>query len=203
MAFEYFDVPYRYNETCIKLLFQNPYTLFAFWDVSDEDEKKFIEKYGENSYYNSRIYLEVINQTNGKKFEIDVNPFAKTWYIHIDEPNCRYTVNLCRKINNETVNISSSNQLQVPTDAPHFPEDNYFTFINVQTNEVAFTLTQKQAINAINQVGTFSISEVADNDVDNIADSNKFKWEYLQNNPSSMENVGSGSRYMNKEECNE
>ncbi len=195
MAFEYFDVPYRYNETCIKLLFQNPYTLFAYWDVSDEDEKKLIEKYGKQSYYNSRIYLEITNQSNGKTFQIDVNPFAKTWYIHIDEPNCKYQAKLCRKVNNEVINITSSNTLQVPTDAPHFPRDNYFEFINIKNMEIAFTLTQKQAINAINMTRTYNIDiEKATNDKKSIS--------YILKNPSSMQTVSSGSRYINKEDSN-
>ena len=89
-------------------------------------EKRYIEKYGEHSYYNSRIYLEVSNLDNGKKFEIDVNPFAKSWFIHIYEPNCKYAAKLCRTINNEKVDIAASNPLMVPTNAPHFPPDTTF-----------------------------------------------------------------------------
>lgn len=195
MAFEYFDVPYRYNETCIKLLFQSPHILYAYWDVSDEDENSFIEKYGEHTYYNSRIYLEITNTSNGKKFEIDVNPFTKNWYIHIDEPNCKYIVKLCRTINNQKIDITSSNILTVPTDAPHFPRDNFFTFMNIKTNEVAFTLNQEQAIDAINKIGPYAI------DIEK-ATKDKRAVGYILNNPSSMSNVSSGNRYMNKEDIN-
>lgn len=196
MAFEYFDVPFRYNETCIKLIFQNPYTLYAFWDVSDEDEKKYIEKYGEHSYYNSRIYLEVSNLDNGKKFEIDVNPFAKSWFIHIYEPNCKYTVKLCRTINNEKVDIATSNSLMVPTNAPHFPPDTTFTFVNNKTNDVAFTFSIPAAVEAMNKTGSYDISIDEQNSV-------KFSNKYIEDNPSSNTHISSGTRYFSKEGVNE
>lgn len=192
MAFEYFDVPYRYNETCIKLIFQTPHMLFAFWDVSDNDEKMFIEKYGKQSYYNSKIYLEVTNLSNGKSFEIDVGPFAKNWYIHIDEPNCKYMVKLCRKVNNDILNITQSNSLQVPTDAPHFPANTTFNFVNIYTKQHAFTLSNKQAIEAINSVGSYSIDIEKGN-------GDKTCISYILKNPSSMQNVSSADRYINKE----
>lgn len=207
MAFEYFDVPYRYNETCIKLLFQNPYTLYAFWDVSDDDEQAYIEKYGEHSYYNSRIYLEITNTTNGKKFEVDVNPFAKTWFIHITEPNCKYVAKLCRTINNEKVDIITSNSLMVPTDAPHFPPDTTFTFVNNKTSEVAFTFSQPQAIEIINKVGVFTVDVLpqinqSKTDKENIHISLNNQ-KYNSGNPSSISNIGSGGRYLYKEGVNE
>ena len=190
MAFEYFDVPFRYNETCIKLIFQNPYTLYAFWDVSDEDEKKYIEKYGEHSYYNSRIYLEVSNLDNGKKFEIDVNPFAKSWFIHIYEPNCKYAVKLCRTINNEKVDIAASNSLMVPTNAPHFPPDTTFTFVNNKTNDVAFTFSIPAAVEAMNKTGSYDISINEQNSV-------KFSNKYIEDNPGFIEPESRKKEIMN------
>ena len=44
---EYYDLPYRYNQTVIKLLAQTPTTLFIYWDISDKDRKTFEEQYGE------------------------------------------------------------------------------------------------------------------------------------------------------------
>lgn len=43
---EYYDLPYRYNQTVVKVLAQTPTTLFIYWDISDNDIEKFKEKYG-------------------------------------------------------------------------------------------------------------------------------------------------------------
>ena len=36
---EYYDLPYRYNETVVKILAQTPKILFVYWDVSDNDRE--------------------------------------------------------------------------------------------------------------------------------------------------------------------
>ena len=47
---EYYDLPYRYNQTIVKVLAQTPTTLFVYWDISDKDRNLFKEKYGENFF---------------------------------------------------------------------------------------------------------------------------------------------------------
>ena len=34
---EYYDLPYRYNQTVVRVLAQTPTTLFIYWDISDID----------------------------------------------------------------------------------------------------------------------------------------------------------------------
>ena len=34
---EYYDLPYRYNQTVIKILAQTPHSIFIYWDISDAD----------------------------------------------------------------------------------------------------------------------------------------------------------------------
>ena len=40
---EYYDLPYRYNQTVIKILAQTPHALFIYWDISDDDRNQMIE----------------------------------------------------------------------------------------------------------------------------------------------------------------
>ena len=37
---EYYDLPYRYNETIVKILAQTPKKLFVYWDISDKDRRR-------------------------------------------------------------------------------------------------------------------------------------------------------------------
>ena len=41
---EYYDLPYRYNETVVKILYQTPTILFVYWDISDFDRENYIKR---------------------------------------------------------------------------------------------------------------------------------------------------------------
>ena len=65
---EYYDLPYRYNQTIVKLLAQTPTTLFIYWDISDEDRKRFEEQYGSDFFQNTKPILVVHNDTLNYRF---------------------------------------------------------------------------------------------------------------------------------------
>ena len=44
---EYYDLPYRYNQTVIKILAQTPHSIFIYWDISDADRNAMEQKYGD------------------------------------------------------------------------------------------------------------------------------------------------------------
>ena len=79
---EYYDLPYRYNETIVKILYQTPQILFVYWDISDTDRNKLVEKYGENFFANTKPILKVYNLTKNYSFEVEINDFANSWYIN-------------------------------------------------------------------------------------------------------------------------
>ena len=82
---EYYDLPYRYNETIVKILYQTPDTLFVYWDISDKDRENYITEYGENFFNITRPVLIVHNDTMNYSFEIPINDFANSWYLHIND----------------------------------------------------------------------------------------------------------------------
>ena len=57
---EYYDLPYRYNQTLVKILVQTPETLFVYWDISDNDRKNLEETYGNDFFYNTKPVLIII-----------------------------------------------------------------------------------------------------------------------------------------------
>ena len=135
---EYYDLPFRYNQTVVRILAQTPNKLFIYWDISDEDRNNYEKKYGSDFFYNTRPYLIVTNTTMNYTFEVEINDFANSWYLNINDASCDYKVELARKfivdskhnasINNtaeehltpyfanETLTITSSNELEVPND---------------------------------------------------------------------------------------
>lgn len=154
---EYYDLPYRYNQTVVKVLAQTPNTLFVYWDISDDDKNKYIEEYGEYFFNNTKPVLIVHNLTMNYSFEIDINDFANSWYLTIADSNCDYKIELGRRpineyvtINNNYLYIANSNDIDAPND--HILFDNLSKFVyfrNVKTNTntkkdiISFSLLRK------------------------------------------------------------
>ena len=147
---EYYDLPYSYNKTFVKILAQTPNTLFVYWEISDEDKKSFVENYGENFFNTTKPVLVVHNKTKNYTFEIDINDFANSWYFNVNDTKCEYEIELGRRFieaspskNNYTL-ITSSNKIEVPNDHILFEkEQNTIFFKNVKTNNTY----SKQGIN--------------------------------------------------------
>lgn len=142
MLSEYYDLPYRYNQTIVKILAQTPTTLFVYWDISDEDKTSLIKIHGDDFFGKSRPVLLVHNLTHNYTFEIEINDFANSWYIKTQEPNCDYVIELGRKYNNsknEYIYINSSNNIFSPNDHILFENANLgnVLFKNVKTNVVS------------------------------------------------------------------
>lgn len=133
---EYYDLPYRYNETVVKLLAQTPNILFVYWDISDDDRQRFVQNYGDDFFQNTKPVLIVHNRTKGYAFEVEINDFANSWYLDINDAKSKYTIQLGRKfrekpemvnimastgtesvvLHNDYVPIITSNILEVPND---------------------------------------------------------------------------------------
>lgn len=94
---EYYDLPYRYNQTIVKVLAQTPNTLFVYWDIADSDRENFKKQYGYDFFDKTYPVLIVHNRTMNYSFEVDINDFANSWYLHVNDANCDYEIELGRK----------------------------------------------------------------------------------------------------------
>ena len=144
---EYYDLPYRYNETTVKILAQTPKTLFVYWDISDSDRENYIKQYGSNFFNNTRPVLIIHNVTMNYTFEIEINDFANCWYFDINDEKCEYSVELGRRLKDEqntTLNvpnnylyITSSNKIESPNGHILFEKNQNIVFYkNVKNNEI-------------------------------------------------------------------
>ena len=149
---EYYDLPYRYNETIVKILYQTPNTLFVYWDIADSDRENFIKQYGQNFFNITRPVLIIHNDTMNYSFEIPIDDFANSWYLHINDSKCHYRVELGRrpnyynqkfaqeieeKIKTDYIYVTSSNKIESPNDRVLFNtnENNTVRFRNIKNNE--------------------------------------------------------------------
>ena len=140
---EYYDLPYRYNTTTVKVLAQTPKTLFVYWDISDSDKQNYIKQYGENFFETTKPVLLIHNTTMNYSFEIEINDFANCWYFNINDEKCEYSVELGRRpkkdnisIPNNYLHITSSNKIESPNGHILFEKEQKTLFFrNVKTNE--------------------------------------------------------------------
>ena len=168
---EYYDLPFMYNKTVVKVLAQTPKMLFIYWEISEEDRDIFKKLYGENFFNHTKPVLVVYNDTMNYSFEVEVDDFANSWYLHIEDANCEYHVELGRKpiqnINRQNqpiyipyyVYVTSSNEMTSPNNTILFdPNIKIITFRNIKTGEVI-----KKDINQfkfITNVGIFNVKEL-------------------------------------------
>ncbi|MCI8383939.1 MAG: DUF4912 domain-containing protein [Clostridia bacterium] len=140
---EYYDLPYRYNQTVVKVLAQTPTNLFIYWDISDKDKKNFEKQYGDRFFETTRPILIVYNDTLNYHFEVEINDFANSWYLHVADSKCDYRIELGRrpivkteKINVDYIYITTSNEIESPNDRMLFDKNQKMVYFrNIKTGQ--------------------------------------------------------------------
>ncbi len=155
---EYYDLPFKYNKTLVKILAQTPTTLFIYWEISDEDRDNLKKQYGKYFFEITKPVLIIHNETMNYSFEVDINDFANSWYLHVNDSNCEYKIELGRRpipinynyiaeynvekqgyiepVNIPYIYVSSSNTLETPNDHVLFNNSNKITFRNIKNNQI-------------------------------------------------------------------
>jgi hypothetical protein len=152
---EYYDLPYRYNETIVKVLAQTPNTLFIYWDISDADRENFVKQYGESFFNDTKPVLIIYNETKHYSFELDIDDFANSWYLYVSDSHSKYRVELARRkkyMDNNPINLEnnfkhvvSSNTIDVPNDHILFDKN----IKNVYFKDVKTNIITKKDITSI------------------------------------------------------
>lgn len=173
---EYYDLPYRYNQTVIKILAQTPNSLFVYWDISDIDKNLMKEKFGDNFFNETKPILLVHNKTKNYSFEVEIDDFANSWYLKTPTSDCVFNIELWRKrcanISNNSdnlIHITTSNTIESPND--HVLTNTLKSaiyFKNIKTNE----LNKKDMHNLKSIKNTYNIIEFYSNEFTNNPSSN-------------------------------
>lgn len=140
---EYYDLPNKYNKTVVKILAQTPKTLFIYWEISDYDIENYKKQYGENFFEITKPVLIIHNSTLNYSFEVEINDFANSWYLHINDSKSDYNIELGRRpiqqnniVNSDYIFISSSNKIESPNDHILFNTSQKMVYFrNVKTKQ--------------------------------------------------------------------
>ncbi len=212
---EYYDLPYRYNETIVKILYQTPDTLFVYWDIADSDRENYIKQYGENFFNITRPVLIIHNDTMNYSFEIPINDFANSWYLHVNDSKCDYRVELGRrpnyyneeatkeiqeKIHTDYIHVSSSNEIESPNDHVLFNtnENNTIKIRNVKNHsEKSISLfdiiKHLPSMKRVQNIPYISENLLKEMYVGIYQNEDVSLFDRITNNPSSGGNPSSGS----------
>lgn len=139
---EYYDLPEKYNQTVVKVLAQTPKTLFIYWEISETDIENYKKQYGENFFETTKPVLIIHNDNLNYSFEVEINDFANSWYLHINDSKSNYRIELGRRpisnyseIKTDYIYITSSNKIESPNDHILFNNSQKMVYFrNVKTN---------------------------------------------------------------------
>lgn len=122
-----FHLPANYNINSICLLARDPHWLFAYWELSDEKKKEFIEEFGSELWERSIPVLKVTNVSKNTSFYIRINEFSNNWYINVADTNSLYVVEIGRKVSEHFfINLAGSNYVATPSDSISTNTNAYF-----------------------------------------------------------------------------
>ena len=109
-----------------------------YWDISDADRENYTKYFGDDFFYKTVPFLRITNETNNYSFDVEINDFANSWYIDVNDDNCKYSIELYRKFRdyelNEDVikNIKSFNEFNVNGEKE---KDHNYIFV-VSSNQI-------------------------------------------------------------------
>ena len=148
-------------------------------------------------------------------FEIPINDFANSWYLHINDSKCNYRVELGRrpnyynqeaikeieeKIKTDYIYVSSSNKIESPNDRVLFntSENNTVKFRNIKNNSEKLVslydiVKYLPAMKKVQNIPYIS-EDLLQNIYAGIYQNEDISlFERIRNNPSSGGNPSSGS----------
>lgn len=118
------------------LMVQSARRVFCYFNVSPMTVKEFEDRYGENSWKNSKPVLKVYSVENGAAKEVKtifIDAFANNWYIDVDSDDMDIFVKLGRVLPDNTfAAFAVSNTVTTPRD--HESGDTNVYFVDISKN---------------------------------------------------------------------
>jgi len=117
------EIPQDYNDTQVVLMVRDPYWLYSYWSINQET-RNWISR-SAKVWDELSLVLRVYDITNcnfdGSNsnyfFDININPGANNWYIHVGGPNRAFCVDLgFIQDNGNFYTIARSNIVNTPRD---------------------------------------------------------------------------------------
>lgn len=144
-------LPLGYNDNKIVLLVRDPQWLFAYWEITNDKREQFITEFGQDSWNSSKPVIKLVNATTKSVKCIEIDDFARNWYIEIEHTNCTYTAEIGRMfIDNSFVSLAVSNIANTPNNKPAIDKPIVFAnYKNIKTTEIKKTIKNSTSTSTI------------------------------------------------------
>ena len=116
-----FDIPPEYGDNKAVLMVRDPWTIYAYWELSQDIEDSVRQDIESKGLTPSKMILRVYNVTNDEAkaaFDFELTGWVSSWYVHTPEPGNMWMVELgLVSTNGEFFCIARSNIVQTPRNA--------------------------------------------------------------------------------------
>lgn len=92
------EFPSSYGKSQLNLLVRDPEWLYAYWEITATVQSEFSRQYGDvwnESIPTLRVY-DVTNEDESTFYDIQIQDYADSWYLHVGKPNHTFFVDLGR-----------------------------------------------------------------------------------------------------------
>ena len=92
------EFPANYGKTQLNLLVRDPEWLYAYWEITATAQTEFSRQFGD-AWNISKPTLRVYDVSDGDEngyYDIQIQDYADSWYIHVGKPNHSFFVDLGR-----------------------------------------------------------------------------------------------------------
>ena len=92
-----FDIPNNYGDNKVVLMARDPRTIYAYWEINEDEENRLKGKIRENGLQISKSILRVYDVTHNNPdtdpkiaFDFELTDWADSWYMQIDHPKKKW-----------------------------------------------------------------------------------------------------------------
>ncbi|MCL5773743.1 MAG: DUF4912 domain-containing protein [Firmicutes bacterium] len=116
-------LPEGYGENRLTLMVRDPYWAFAYWEVAGWKKKEIEKNIGKEKFQRSTLVIKIFWDSDFKSLEemknllmeIDVTGPARSWYINLGKPGCKFKALLGYKTpDGEFIVVAVSNNIETP-----------------------------------------------------------------------------------------
>jgi len=145
------ELPESYNEDILVFMVRDPYWIFAYWNIKSETFKRLETQIGSVALGQARTIIKIYKGNHKEDLqnavlhmEMDVSGPARSWYIHLGQPDKYfYGVLGCLTPSGEFIEIARSNPIQLPRDTIASQQDQKW-MTSEETYERLLSITREE-----------------------------------------------------------
>jgi hypothetical protein len=109
-------LPAAYGTGKLRLMARDPHWLYAHWDLTDEQQKRFN---GLSADHHLIVRVSPVPASGGPPAEAHTHPESRHWFMHVEHAGTEYIAELgYYTVNNQWVTVAASGPAVTPADMP-------------------------------------------------------------------------------------